>query len=127
MKYFKHFCHPIIVLSFFAFAAFVSCSKEEDLPDDTGAIKIISLSATDTSVKAWTDSVYIQVVAKGDKLQYKWKSNHGTLFGSGTQVGYTAGECCVGLNTITCTVYNDTCSVSKDIYIRVTSYFDHKK
>lgn len=103
---------------------FFSCTKEKDEPLDTGAIKIISLTASDTSLIAWIDTANIVIVASGDDLDYEWSCNHGTLRGSGTNVKYTAGECCVGLNTITCRVFNDSSSVSRDINIRITSYFD---
>ncbi len=103
---------------------FFSCAKEKDEPLDTGAIKITSLTTSDTSLIAWIDTASIMIVASGNDLAYEWSCNHGTLRGSGTNVKYTAGECCVGLNTITCRVYNDSSSVSRDINIRITSYFD---
>ena len=125
MKFYKHIRFSVIFLTILSTAFFISCNKEEDQPADTGAIKIISLIATDTVLKAWMDTTDITVVATGDSLAYKWSCNHGTLHGSGTTVQYMAGECCVGLNTITCTVYNDTSSISRDINIRITSYFEH--
>lgn len=119
------FRFEVVFLIFLAIGIFASCSKEEDQPTDTGAIKIISLTASDTVLKAWYDTTNVTVVATGNSLRYKWECNHGTLHGSGTTVQYMAGECCVGLNTITCTVYNDTSSISRDINIRITSYFEH--
>lgn len=124
MKCIRSIRLPFYVLSFFAALIIISCSKEENEPADTGAIKIISLTATDTVLKAWMDTASITVVATGDRLEYEWSCNHGTLHGRGTTVKYMAGECCIGLNTITCRVYNDTSSISKDINIRITSYFD---
>ena len=114
-----------IFITLFLSVIFISCIKEEDQPSDTGAIKIISITATDTILKAWVDTANITVVATGDNLNYEWQCNHGTLHGSGSQVQYMAGECCVGLNTVTCRVYNDTSSVSRDINIRITSYFEN--
>lgn len=124
MKYIRYIRLPFFVLSFFAALITFSCSKEENEPADTGAIKITSLTANDTVLKAWMDTASITVIASGDSLGYEWSCNHGTLHGSGTTVKYMAGQCCVGLNTITCRVYNDTSSVSKDINIRITSYFE---
>ena len=115
------FIFPALVL--FAII-FYSCAKEKDEPQDTGAIKITSLTTSDTILVAWIDTATILVVASGDDLDYEWSCNHGTLRGSGTNVKYTAGECCVGLNTITCRVFNDSSSISRDINIRITSYFD---
>ncbi|MBK6964452.1 MAG: hypothetical protein IPH20_11095 [Bacteroidales bacterium] len=103
---------------------FFSCTKEKDEPLDNGSIKITSLTTSDTSLIAWIDTANIVIVASGDDLDYEWSCNHGTLRGSGSNVKYTAGECCVGLNTITCRVFNDSSSVSRDINIRITSYFD---
>jgi hypothetical protein len=125
MKQLKFIQHSFIILTLFSISLFISCNKDEDKLPDTGAIKILSLTATDTVLKAWYDTTDIKVVATGDSLKYKWECNHGTLHGSGITVKYMAGECCVGLNTITCTVFNDSSSVSKDINIRITSYFEH--
>lgn len=101
----------------------ISCSKEGDPPVDTGEIKIISLFADDTVLKAWMDTATVVMVAQGENLGYDWSCNHGTIHGSGDTVRYMAGECCVGTNTLTCRVYNDSCSISADISIRITSYF----
>jgi len=125
MKQLKYMRYSFIILTLFSIVLFISCNKEEDQPSDTGAIKIISITATDTILKAWVDTANITVVATGDNLNYEWQCNHGTLHGSGSQVQYMAGECCVGLNTVTCRVYNDTSSISKDIDIRITSYLEN--
>lgn len=99
-----------------------SCSnKDNTKPSDS--IKIISLTASLNPVKAW-DTTVITVVATGDSLQYGWEANHGNFRGGGTQIRYAAGECCVGMNTITCRVFNGTGEVSDTVMIRVTSYFD---
>ena len=125
MTQFKYFRLSFILFTFFSIAFYISCNKVEDQLADTGSIKIISLTASDSVLKAWYDTTDIKVVATGDSLKYKWECNHGTLHGSGITVKYMAGECCVGLNTITCTVFNDSSSVSKDINIRITSYFEN--
>ena len=101
-----------------------SCSNKDD-SKPSGSIKIVSLTASLNPVKAW-DTTVITVVATGDSLQYGWEANHGSFRGSGPQIRYAAGECCVGLNTITCRVFNDTGEVSDTVMIRVTSYFDPK-
>lgn len=121
------FNRPLIFLliAFVNFLLLISCNKEEEMRFDKGDIKIISLTATDTVLKAWMDTASITVVASGDGLAYEWLCNHGTLHGSGSTVKYMAGQCCIGLNTITCLVFNDSSSVSKDISIRITSYFKH--
>jgi hypothetical protein len=102
-----------------------SCSeKDNNKPSDS--IQILSLTASINPVKAW-DTTVITIEATGDSLQYGWEANHGNFRGGGKQIRYAAGECCVGLNTITCRVFNNTGEVSDTIMIRVTSYFDPEK
>jgi hypothetical protein len=108
----------IFVLVFFLM---LSCGKKDD-PVTTGDITIISLTATVNPIKAW-DTTLITIEAKGSSLQYAWEANHGDIQGSGKTVKYAAGECCVGLNTIKCKVFNDTGEVTDTIMIRVTSYY----
>lgn len=98
-----------------------SCQKK-DQSHPKGDITIVNLIATLNPVKAW-DTTLITVTATGSNLQYGWEADHGSIIGSGQVVKYAAGECCVGLNTITCRVFNDTGEVSDTIKIRVTSYF----
>lgn len=101
-----------------------SCSKEKN--DKTaGDIKILSLGATVNPIEAW-DTTLITMEATGSNLQYGWEANHGDINGSGKTVKYAAGECCVGLNTITCRVFNDTGDVSDTIMIRVTTHYHPK-
>jgi hypothetical protein len=99
-----------------------ACSKDnENNPSDS--IKIISLTASLNPVKAW-DTTVITVEATGETLQYGWEANHGSIIGGGESIRYSAGQCCVGFNTITCRVFNYTGEVSDTIMIRVTSYYD---
>lgn len=99
-----------------------SCSKKEEPLPPSGDITIEALTSTLNPLKAW-DTTLITVTATGSNLQYGWEADHGSIVGSGQVVKYAAGECCVGLNTITCRVFNDTGEVSDTIKIRVTSYF----
>jgi hypothetical protein len=110
-----------IILLLLSTAIMFSCSKEKT-EKTTGDIQIQSLTATLLKVKAW-DTTLITMEATGSNLQYGWKANHGSITGSGKIVKYAAGECCVGLNTITCRVFNDTGEASDTIMIRVTSYY----
>lgn len=98
-----------------------SCKKENPITP-SGDITILDLTSTFNPLKAW-DTTLITVTATGSDLQYGWEADHGNIVGSGAVVKYAAGECCVGLNTITCRVFNDTGEVSDTIRIRVTSYF----
>lgn len=112
----------IIVCLFFA------CGKETDnnIEDTTDQISIDSLTATFYTVKAW-DTTTINCYARGVDLIYAWECDHGNFNGSGTQIKYAAGQCCVGMNTITCTVSNHLGQVSKDIQIEVTPYHGKNK
>ncbi len=109
---------PVLIL--LAAALLLSCSKEED--KGAGDIRIISLTSTLNPIEAW-DTTLITVEATGSDLRYGWEANHGDVKGSGKTVKYAAGECCVGLNTITCRVFNDSGEVSDTIMIRVTTHY----
>lgn len=102
----------------------ISCSKDKVELTDNGTVQIVSLVASDTILTAWIDTASVEIVATGTGLSYHWACNHGTIRGSGSTIKYTAGECCVGLNTISCRVSNDSSSVSGEIMILITSYFD---
>jgi|WetSurMetagenome_2_1015567.scaffolds.fasta_scaffold119002_3 hypothetical protein len=108
------------VVMFLSVLMLWACSKKEQIKQ-SDSIKIVSLTATANPIIAW-DTTVITVQATGDSLQYGWKANHGNFKGSGTSIKYAAGECCVGMNTITCRVFNNTGEVSDTIMIRVTSY-----
>jgi len=114
--------HKIFILFILSTGMFFSCSKEKN-DKSTGDITIQSLTCTVNPVKAW-DTTLITVEATGSNLQYGWVANHGDFKGSGKTIKYAAGECCVGLNTITCRVFNETGESSDTIMIRVTSYYN---
>lgn len=100
-----------------------SCQKNNDIKEDTtDKISIDSLTANYKTVVAW-DTTTITCYATGDSLIYSWECDHGNFNGSGTHIKYAAGECCVGINTITCSVSNYLGVVSDEIKIEVTSYY----
>lgn len=99
-----------------------ACEKEKDQPKPSDKIRIDSLTATFDTVKAW-DTTTITCYATGFNLEYAWECDHGNFNGSGTQIKYAAGQCCIGTNTITCTVTDTSGFAIKDIQIVVTSYF----
>lgn len=118
----KNLYFILLILPFLFFAC--EKDKEDDIivEDTTDKISIDSLTATFLTVKAW-DTTTINCYATGVDLIYAWECDHGNFNGSGTQIKYAAGECCVGINTITCSVSNHLGQVSKNIQIEVTSYF----
>ncbi|GAB4318305.1 MAG: hypothetical protein Kow00127_10290 [Bacteroidales bacterium] len=114
----------VLFLSVAALFAAVACDKENNpaQEDTTDQISVDSLVASLFSVKAW-DTTTITCYARGSNLVYGWECDHGNFNGGGNQIKYAAGECCVGVNTITCTVSNETGHVVRQIQIEVTSYF----
>jgi len=101
-----------------------ACSKKNDTtPSDS--IKITSLTATLNPIMAY-DTTVITVEATGENLQYGWVANHGRIKGSGKTVKYSACISCIGHNTISCRVFNDTGEVSDTIMIRVTPWHSNK-
>lgn len=114
-----------IVLIFIGILVFACKEKSEDIGPVSDEIRIISLEASFRNIKAW-DTTSITVVAEGENLQYYWEANHGDIKGSGTSVKYAAGNCCIGMNIITCRVFNDSGHVEDTIQIRVRHYFEGK-
>lgn len=101
-----------------------ACNKtNNEYQNTTDKIIIDSLTATFQTVKAW-DTTTITCYARGDSLIYSWECDHGNFNGGGTQIKYAAGQCCIGINTIFCTVSNNTGEVSDEIKIEVTSYYE---
>lgn len=113
--------NKIFVIFIVLSVSVIACSKKKDTMPSAD-IKILSLTATVNPVKAF-DTTVITMEAIGDSLQYSWKANHGKLKGSGKEIKYSACESCIGLNTITCTVFNYTGEVSDTVMIRVYSYW----
>ena len=115
----KHI-HLVVLI---CLAMITACSKNDN-PGPSSEIKIVSLTASANPVMAYDTSV-ITVVATGENLQYGWVANHGKIKGSGTTIKYSACQSCIGHNTITCRVFNETGEVSDTIMIRVTPW--HRK
>ncbi len=113
----------IIILTIVTFG-FWACSKKNDATPSEN-IKIISLTSTVNPVMAY-DTTVITVEATGENLQYGWVANHGRIKGSGKTVKYSACISCIGHNTITCRVFNETGEVSDTIMIRVTPWHPKK-
>lgn len=101
-----------------------SCQKTSiDEGEPSELISIDSLIASVYTLKAW-DTTTISCYAVGDSITYEWECDHGNINGNGYRIKYAAGECCVGINTLICTVSNYTGKVSQEIKIEVTSYYD---
>jgi hypothetical protein len=121
MKSFK-----ILFGCLFFIGVIAACEKEKDKGAISDSIRIDSLTATFDTVKAW-DTTTITCYAFGENLQYEWECDHGNFNGSGTQIKYAAGQCCIGTNTITCIIADSTGYDEEQIQIVVTSYYDGGK
>ena len=112
----KNFYFVLVVM----ILGLLSCAKKNDATPSAD-IKIVSLTCTVNPVMAY-DTTLITVEAVGESLQYGWVVNHGKIKGSGNSIKYSACQSCIGHNTITCRVFNDTGEVTDTIMIRVTPY-----
>ena len=87
-------------------------------------LTIDSLTCNTDTIKAWTDTAYFKVYVSGENYEVRWLANHGTLRGEGEEIIYFAGECCVGFNTVYCTVFDSIGELSDSLNITVTSYYE---
>jgi len=108
------------------FFTLLSCEEKINEPEISDTSKIDSLTAGNYSIKAFTDTTTIRVHYNDLGQDISWEADHGTLSGEGKEIIYFAGECCVGLNTITCTLTDSTGQISENIKIEVISYFNKK-
>jgi hypothetical protein len=117
-----------ILLVFFLTLVFSSCFKEStNIPvSHTAAsgsnepFSFKSLSASPNPVQKGKVS-NLTTVATGKNLSYTWSTTHGDLFGSGSSIIYSSAPCCVGTNSVTCTVSDGQNSASITIGITVTN------
>jgi hypothetical protein len=97
-----------------------SCKKKNEQPNPSTAtpLEFTSLVADSSAILTGETST-ITATAKGDNLTYTWAMSHGDLFGSGSTVFYGAQSCCVGINTVSCTVTGSGSSITKTTTIEV--------
>lgn len=120
MNYLTKFCIIIILL-----IALFGCEKNNtEPPIVSDLLKIDSLICNRDTIKAWTDTAYFKVYVSGENYEVRWLANHGTLRGEGEEIIYFAGECCVGFNTVYCTVFDSIGELSDSLNITVTSYYE---
>lgn len=97
-----------------------ACTKDNS-PGQSTQISIVGITVSANPVMAY-DTSLITVEALGENLQYGWVANHGKIKGSGNSIKYSACQSCIGLNTITCRVFNETGEVSDTVMVRVTPW-----
>jgi hypothetical protein len=94
-----------LILSGFALCTVITtgCQKEKD-PVVTGQpFSFISLTSEDEKLSVG-ETTTVHAEATGDGLIYIWSTNSGDIIGSGATITYGGSNCCVGTNTVTCTV-----------------------
>lgn len=110
--------HNIIaIILVLAVISIAGCDKKSDPAPDAGTTfpKILSLTADKDSLKVGGEEpAVITCVAAGGNIEYKWEVDLGDIFplnDEGSQVRFSASECCLGEKYIKCTVSNDKGSV----------------
>lgn len=99
-----------------------ACSdKDSPTPVNYGNLKILGLTASTDTIHAW-DTTTLRVKTNVPFELVQWEANHGTLLGSGASIVYSAGSCCLGTNTITCTVQSLNEKDTASIKIHVLPY-----
>lgn len=88
--------------------------------DESGDLEIISMTADPEIIYVGSTSKVTIKTNMEEGLTYRWWASLGYIIGSGSEVQYSASSCCVGVNSITCTVSDDNGNeVSKSVLVRV--------
>lgn len=99
-----------------------ACDKEEEEPvfvDPSVNLGIDSIVASKKTLDIWEQS-FVTVYAHGNNLDYKWKTNHGTMASrDSSTVTYWGCPTCVGHNVVECLVTNEYGTVSDTIMLTV--------
>jgi hypothetical protein len=113
----------VLYLAVMLFAFIFSGCGDKDSPEpvNDGSLKIIRLSATNDTIHAW-DTTTLMVASNKLPELIEWEANHGTLLGGGPQIIYSAGNCCLGTNTIKCTISGGGATDTASIRIHVLPY-----
>jgi hypothetical protein len=113
------FLYLVVMLSAFIFSG---CNEKDSRePVNDGSLKIVSLTATKDTIHAWDTTILLVTSNKIAEL-IEWEANHGTLLGGGDSIIYSAGNCCLGTNTIKCTISGGGATDTASIRIHVLPY-----
>lgn len=107
-----------IAILVFCFAA---CKKEEQKPvvEPSVDLALDSITTTKRHIIVW-EEILITAHARGENLNYQWRTNHGSMIGrDSATVRYWGCHSCIGLNTVECVITNSFGSVSDTIMIQV--------
>ena len=101
------------------FVCWYSCKKKETASEPTTTpLEFTSFTIyPDTTNPGGTATV--TATAKGDNVNYQWSTSHAELFGYGSTVVMGAAPCCIGTNTVFCTVSDGKNNISKQVTIQV--------
>ena len=107
----------ITILSLLIVIAIAGCDKKSSQSPDTRTTfpKILSLTVDKDSIRVGgAEPAIITCLASGGNITYTWEVDLGDIFPlneEGSQVRFSASECCLGEKYIKCTVSNDKGSV----------------
>lgn len=112
-----------IVLVLFV-VSLAGCNKNNPAPDaNTTFPQILSLTADKDSIKVGgTEPAILTCMATGGNISYTWEVDLGDIFplnAEGSQVRFSASECCLGEKYIKCTVANDKGSLMDTVMIYI--------
>ena len=97
------------------YVLFVSCERQQELPDNCDPINFISLVTENDTIESGTKTK-ISAEAEGDALTYEWTKTLGAIEGSGDSVIYIATPCAIGEIEVTCKVI-DECGNSESMTV----------
>ena len=87
--------------------------------NESGDLKILSLTANPDTIYVGQISLIKSKTNREGEIQYQWGASLGYFIGSGNEVRYSASSCCLGTNTITCLV-SDQSGQAATASIKVT-------
>ncbi|MDY0104102.1 MAG: hypothetical protein RBS07_14295 [Lentimicrobium sp.] len=111
----------ILLLIAMQISCLVACKKEgkETFVEPSVNLSLDSITTTKKHIIVW-EEILITAHARGENLEYQWRTNHGSMLGrDSATVRYWGCPTCVGLNTVECVVTNSFGSVSDTIMIQV--------
>lgn len=100
----------------------LSCNKKQDneVTTSAGDVTLDSITIHPRTIRGY-DTTYVRAYVTGENLVYSWEADHGTLtaMGNGDSICYWAGLCCIGDNTIRCTVTDGSHEVTDTVRVHV--------
>ncbi|MBE0647395.1 MAG: hypothetical protein IH596_06405 [Bacteroidales bacterium] len=101
------------------------CNKKNNPAPDASTTfpQFVSLTADKDSIKVGgTDPAILTCMASGGNISYTWEVDLGDIFPlneAGSQVRFSASECCLGEKYIKCTISNDKGSIMDTVMLYI--------